>query len=74
MPAITTKHTVEIETDISVYCDTCGSGLCRTVRVDHVKEAFFVPVCKDCMEEKELQIEELEKEIKNLNDRLNNEN
>ena len=72
MPVITTKQTVEIDTDISVYCDTCGAGLCQTVRVDHARDSFHVPVCADCIKEKDDIIIDLEKQIRNLEQQLEN--
>lgn len=61
MPSIEINKTIEVEID--VYCDTCGSGLCGTINVDNRRGAFRVPVCQNCIDEKDLIIKELEDKI-----------
>lgn len=62
MPTVTQT----IETEIEVYCQTCGEGLCNYTestegRTRHVPQ-FRVEVCWKCIEEKEEIIKDLEKE------------
>ena len=51
MPTLTTEIKAEADIDISVYCATCGAGLCNqsNVGVRHDGENFIeVEVCKKC--------------------------
>lgn len=67
-----------IEVDFEVYCGTCGAGLCGESDTRHSRNRGYLQVtvnaCPDCMLKKDdeindlkNQIEELEKEIENLN-------
>lgn len=58
--------------EFSVYCATCGTGLCNETNVRG--NIVNVNVCPDCIENKDIEIENLKDEIKSLeneNEKLN---
>ena len=72
MPIITVKQTLDIDADIDIYCDTCGDGLCNTVIVNNKRQSFSVPVCENCIREKNFIISDLEDQIKILEKHIMN--
>ena len=58
----------EICIDISVYCATCGAGLCNYTSIDDTSVA--VKACPYCIEAKEKEINELEEKIRDLEDTI----
>jgi hypothetical protein len=62
MPSI--SSVVDVEVDFSVYCATCGCGLCGDTDVKG--DNIYVSVCPDCMAEKEQEIADLKTEIEAL--------
>lgn len=67
---ISTSQTVDIDVDVSVYCGTCGAGLCGNTSVDNKRSFFTVDACPTCMSRKDDEIENLSEEIERLKDRI----
>jgi hypothetical protein len=55
-----------IEVDYSVYCGTCGTGLCGDTKVDNKRQILTVTACSRCMELKDEEIQNLEEELEKL--------
>ncbi len=72
MPTIT----ISVEHEVEVYCGTCGNHMClnteytqgRTRGVDQ----FRVDVCDKCISRKDEEIDDLKKEIKELEEQISN--
>ena len=69
-----------IDVDFEVFCGTCGKGLCSESDTRNSRNRNYLQVtvnaCPDCIQEKQdeiyelkLQIEDLEREINDLNNK-----
>jgi hypothetical protein len=65
MPDIRVK--TEVDINVEVYCDTCGTGLCNVTKVDSKhSDTLRVRACPTCMSEKDMEIDLLNKRIEEL--------
>jgi transcription elongation factor Elf1 len=64
MPTIRIK--TYVEADFSVYCGTCGSGLCGNTTVDNKHSSITVDACPICILIKDEEIQRLVDEIDEL--------
>lgn len=59
------------ELEFSVYCNTCGAGLCGNTHNDKYKaNVIHIDVCPDCMKEKDKEIEKLYDKIEELENKI----
>lgn len=58
----------EFTIDFSVYCATCGEGLCGNTNVNqkHNRNEITIDACPKCMKEKDDLIQDLEEKIEQL--------
>ena len=57
-----------LSVDFSVYCENCGHGLCSVTKVN--RDDVYVEPCPVCMEEKQNEIDQLERQIEELEEKI----
>lgn len=61
---------VTISHEVEVYCAKCGAGLCNDTEYTQGRtrfvDQFRVDPCYKCMEEKDREIQDLEEQVKEL--------
>ena len=67
MPEV--RDTVEVAVDVSVYCNTCGNGLCGSATIKHDSD-LYVDVCPKCEKYYTDTITDLEETIEDLKRQL----